>query len=71
MKWTKKKPQDEGWYWCKYKPDDWRDGWLVIVEALENNNTKEIDTIVCDGKYYTTNDPSFLEFAGPLPEPQE
>lgn len=71
MKFTKERPTQVGWYWCKKKWHFSENTNLVIINVYKSNPLfKEVDSIYYCGNTYTLDDNLFLEFAGPIPEPE-
>lgn len=67
MKFTKERPTQAGWYWCKTQLRA-----LTVVEVYKSNPLfKHADSIAYAGLKYTLDDPYFECFAGPLELPVE
>lgn len=72
MKWTKEKPQKEGWYWARqldeYSEDLYQE---ELVYVMETGVYNEFGAHFLDG-YYKLSELTGAEFSDtPIPEPEE
>jgi len=61
LKWTREKPEDEGWFWIR-RPHNF----VTIVELLDDPVT---DSLCWEEDVYLADDPEGTMYAGPIEFP--